>query len=123
MQDNLVQIQEEKVKLLLEVEQLSATLELKTKEQEEMQANFEKLKASATNGEVEFAAFKTAQDVTIQQMTKEKEDLLIIKNDLQVRLRVNVCFVEAPLAINHHDRVSVIQFLSDDFLFLFSGKV
>ncbi len=105
MEDKLVQIQEEKAKLLLEVEQLSATLELKTKEQEEMHANFETLKASATNGEVEFAAFKTAQDVTIQQMTKEKEDLLIIKNNLQVRLKMKVCFVEALLMINHLSRV------------------
>ena len=87
VENKLVQIQEEKTKLLLEVEQLSATLELKTKEQEEMLSNFETLKASATNGEAEFAAFKTAQDVTIHQLTKEKEDLLIIKNNLQVSLQ------------------------------------
>lgn len=81
----LSEFREQNNKLVTEVQQLNAMVELTTKEREEIEENFEQLKVRAVNIDVEFSAFRTSQDARILQLMKENEELSADKINWQVQ--------------------------------------
>lgn len=78
-------IKEEKENILTESSQLKAILDLNAKERQELLRDFEELKATSSCVDTEFAAYKVANEAVIVEITKEKEELLENRKQLQVR--------------------------------------
>lgn len=80
----LLHLQKEKEVLLTEANQLKDTLDLSVKEREKLLRDFEELRESSSSADNEFAAYKTAKEAVIIDITKEQEELLESRNQLQV---------------------------------------
>lgn len=80
----ILHLQEEKAMLLSEKNQLKEALDLSAKEKQDLVRDFEELRANSSNIDTEFAVYKTANEAVIVEITKEKEDLLDNRNQLQV---------------------------------------
>lgn len=80
-----VQIQEEKKVLLAEALENNARLSSSSEERQELLREIEQLKEISNKLDKELAVHKTEKEATIVEILKEKDGLLALRNQFQVR--------------------------------------
>lgn len=84
VQTELAQIKEENVQLSKELETLKVLIDNSDKEHKDLLQDFEKVQSKATDTDTEFAAFKNAQELAIKEYEREKVELSLSRDHLQV---------------------------------------